>query len=69
MSSGDDGETMTDELTEDLKAEVWSLFESGVLSEEVVRDLLGDRSFERRAADRRAPQDLFWGDANQFFAW
>ncbi|ADQ69437.1 hypothetical protein C499_12725 [Halogeometricum borinquense DSM 11551] len=58
---------MQADLTDDLEADVWSLFESGVLSEEVTRHLLGDRSFEAWAEKRRMPQDLFWGDANQFF--
>lgn len=59
---------MSADLTADLEADVWSLFESGVISEEVARYFLGDRTFERRAAEARPPQGLFWGDANQFFA-
>ncbi|SFR67149.1 hypothetical protein [Halogeometricum limi] len=58
---------MADELTESQKVDVWDLFESGVISEEVARDLLGD-SFEAFAEKRRPALGLFFGDANQFFA-
>lgn len=57
---------MAYELTDDLKSDVWSLFESGVLSEEVTRDFLGDRSFETRAEKACVASGPFWTEANRF---
>ena len=59
---------MAAELTDTQKEEVWSLFRSGMFSEDVTRHLLGDRTFETLMKETPAPPDLFWGDANQFFA-
>lgn len=59
---------MTAELTDTQKEDVWNLFRSGMFSEEVTRHLLGERTFEALVDQTPPPVDLFWGDANQFFA-
>lgn len=59
---------MTAELTDAQKEDVWDLFRSGMFSEEVTRHLLGERTFEALVEQTPPPLDLFWGDANQFFA-
>lgn len=59
---------MAAELTDAQQEEVWYLFQSGMFSKEVTRDLLGERTFEALVEATPPPVDLFWGDANQFFA-
>ncbi|ELZ31500.1 hypothetical protein C474_09372 [Halogeometricum pallidum JCM 14848] len=59
---------MAAELTDAQREEVWNLFRSGMFSKEVTRDLLGERTFEALVEATPPPVDLFWGDANQFFA-